>query len=155
MKRPGKCIGKKAFSNRLDAEAQVIRNYVFNRKVYGIYECPTCLDFHTTHLYDNRTSALRNECFQVAKKYRQKRNIVSKENADLWLYHRLLRYTGQPKPKKVESARFIKRTHIQTIISCAYNLMYTHLGISKPETTLVGVLPLVEQQRILQALTQK
>ena len=152
MKRKGKCVGKKPFAYLKEAEAQVIRNYVFNRKVYGIYECPTCLDFHTTHLYDNRTLVLRNECFQVAKKYRQKCQLGSKEGANLWLYRRLLRNAEQPLPKPAEP---IKRTHIQTIIARAYNLMYQHLGIVKPKnmTTLKGVLPLEEQRRLLQALT--
>lgn len=62
MKRPGKCVGKKKFSYWDDAERQVIKNYIYGLKSYGIYECPTCLDFHLTSKYDNRSPELKKYC---------------------------------------------------------------------------------------------
>ena len=62
MKRPGKCVGKKTFQYFDDAERQVIKNYIYRLKSYGIYECPTCLDFHLTSKYDNRSDELKRFC---------------------------------------------------------------------------------------------
>lgn len=62
MKRPGKCVGKKTFQYFDDAERQVIKNYIYGLKSYGIYECPTCLDFHLTSKYDNRSDELKKFC---------------------------------------------------------------------------------------------
>lgn len=64
-KRAGKCVGKKTFYYFDDAERQVIKNYVYNLKSYGIYECPTCLDFHITSKYDNRSDELKKFCHKA------------------------------------------------------------------------------------------
>ena len=63
MKRKNKCAGKKSFGWLGDAHNQVVKNYVADHRAYGVYECPKCLDFHTTSKYDNRTDKLKRRCF--------------------------------------------------------------------------------------------
>lgn len=70
MKRNGKCVGKKSFAYYNQAEKEVMKNHLWwnfkkNKIVaLGIYECPTCLYFHTTSKYDNRTQKQRWRCLQ-------------------------------------------------------------------------------------------
>ena len=53
MKRKGKCVGKKKFAYKSEA-IQKAKNIYFNNGIeLGIYECPTCLDFHLTSKYCN------------------------------------------------------------------------------------------------------
>lgn len=54
MKRSGKCVGKKTYATRSKALAVARKWYLSKGKIeMGIYECPTCLDFHLTTKYCN------------------------------------------------------------------------------------------------------
>ena len=55
MKRPGKCIGKVPFSDKRLAIASAEKHYRLHGKKYGVYECPSCLEFHLTSKYCNLT----------------------------------------------------------------------------------------------------
>lgn len=103
MKRHRRCVGKKSFAYLKQAKAQVIYNFVLNRKTYGIYECPTCLDFHTTSTYDNRTKQLRDTCDLVKKRFFAK----SPEKRMAWLEKYLRKYANpvikQVKKKQVKN----------------------------------------------------
>ena len=148
MRRSGKCVGKKLFAYRTDAEAQVIKNFIFKAPAFGIYECPTCLDFHTTSKYDNRSNELRSKCKFMRSRYWAKVNVAGYERALLWLNRELYKNATPiqvPTPVKIRP--------IQDLIKNAYNLMYKHLGIKKPKTTLKGTLPIALQREILHSLT--
>jgi hypothetical protein len=53
MKRAGKCVGKVAFKKYTHALNRAKHWYKEGQIEYGIYECPTCLDFHLTSKYCN------------------------------------------------------------------------------------------------------
>lgn len=53
MKRFGRCIGKKAFKYRISAIEHAKRYYLTKGIKLGVYECPTCLDYHTTTKHVN------------------------------------------------------------------------------------------------------
>ena len=53
MKRAGKCVNKVAF-RRYDYALTRAKHWYKKANIeYGIYECPTCLDFHITSKYCN------------------------------------------------------------------------------------------------------
>lgn len=68
LKRPGRCVGKYSFSYLTKAQGQVRKNYVWwlrskwGKPALGIYECPTCLEFHTTSKYSNMSNGERWHC---------------------------------------------------------------------------------------------
>ena len=97
MKHNGKCIGKKSFRHKNAAEALVIRNFICGNEALGIYECPTCLDFHTTSAHDNRSPELKKECEKIKKKYFAK----PKERRDIWLDSKLTAHARKHLYKKV------------------------------------------------------
>lgn len=73
MKRPGKCVEKKAYAHKSKA-FKVAKRMFLKRgcNVVGVYECPTCLDFHITTKYCNIPTKLRKWAKEdVAKKDRQ------------------------------------------------------------------------------------
>lgn len=153
MKRAGKCVGKKSFAYRHEAEAQVIRNFVFGKKTYGIYECPTCLDFHTTSTRDNRSYSLRLMCTFIKSRYYKKKQALGHEAASVWLYRKL---NSEARPRVQKKIKPIKRKPVDEIMAHAYRLMREHLGLQAPKhTTLKGQLPLTEQRRLLQELTKQ
>jgi hypothetical protein len=99
MKRAGKkCVEKKPFNNRLKVEAQVIKNFIYNKKSYGIYKCPTCLDFHTTSKYDNRSKILKHKCEKLKKKWYKKPTT----RRDQWLSNVLMIHTLDIKKGKTK-----------------------------------------------------
>lgn len=53
MKRKGKCVGKKTFAFKSAALQTAAYQYQTYGKELGVYECPTCLDFHLTSKYCN------------------------------------------------------------------------------------------------------
>lgn len=68
LKRRGRCVGKRSFSFLEKAQGQVRKNYIawirnrVRKKVLGVYECPTCLDFHTTSRYSTMSNNERWHC---------------------------------------------------------------------------------------------
>jgi hypothetical protein len=96
MKRTGKCVGKQTFSHRREAEAKIIHNFATGRKAFGIYECPTCLDFHLTSKYDNRSDKLKKKCKEAKNKYRS----ILPEKRYKFLDKFCKKYINQGKPKK-------------------------------------------------------
>jgi hypothetical protein len=88
MKRKGKCIGKVPFSYKTDAihKAKVI--YKQHGVTLGVYECPTCLEFHLTtkycnlkHLYKQWDEEREKEKEQakINKRNRRKRNRMNRQ----------------------------------------------------------------------------
>lgn len=65
MKRPGKCIGKRSYAYKTEAERAVIRIYLTKRRWNKVYECPTCLDFHLTTAKPEKE--LRDFCYLKRK----------------------------------------------------------------------------------------
>jgi len=53
MKRFGKCVNKKAYGHRSLAISVAASWYKKDGSMFGVYECPTCLDFHLTSKYCN------------------------------------------------------------------------------------------------------
>jgi hypothetical protein len=53
MKRAGKCAGKRKYAYKNLAVDVARWKYVNQGIVLGVYECPTCLDFHLTSKYCN------------------------------------------------------------------------------------------------------
>jgi hypothetical protein len=98
MKRKNKCVGKQTFFNKREAEAKVIYNCAKNRKAYGIYECPSCLDFHLTSKYDNRSDELKKKCKEAKNKYRS----IIHEKRHEFLDKFCNKYINQGKPKIIQ-----------------------------------------------------
>lgn len=53
MKRKGKCVGKKSYKYKHVAINAAAQRYKHHGQELGVYECPTCLDFHLTSKYCN------------------------------------------------------------------------------------------------------
>ena len=67
MKRPGKCVGKRKYAHYSTA-CQTARHKFLNEHIaLGVYECPTCLDFHLTSKYCNLTHLHKRWLKSVAK----------------------------------------------------------------------------------------
>ena len=56
MKRKGKCTGKRKYPFRDTAIDMARWKFVNHGIELGVYECPTCLDFHLTSKYCNLKS---------------------------------------------------------------------------------------------------
>lgn len=53
MKRAGKCVNKKAYRYKFVAINTASKFFKRDGIEFGVYECPTCLDFHLTSKYCN------------------------------------------------------------------------------------------------------
>jgi len=138
MKRLGKCVGKKTFAFIEQAEAQVIRNFVYGNKTLGIYECPTCLDFHTTSKYDNRSRILSAKCKRIKTKYFY---LLPDKRAD-YLNRRVMSHIRGPKKKKEKQVPKLPTTDNQE-------------RKRKKAEYKKSIIPLSEQKRILAELDNK
>lgn len=69
--RPKRCIEKVCFSFLGKAQGQVRKNYMSwfrgrrGKPALGIYECPTCLEFHTTSKYSTMENNERWHCLDT------------------------------------------------------------------------------------------
>lgn len=131
MKRKGKCTGKIPYAYKHFAEAQVIKNFLYKRKTLGIYECPTCLDFHLTHLYDNRTPELKQKCNRLQTKYF--RLLPEKRNAfiqKVMILHRSGEQTKTSNKKSKKSKS--KKPLIKATQTPKQPIIETQLSTHKP-----------------------
>ena len=53
MRRVNKCVGKRKYPYRNIAIEMAHWKYIHENIILGVYECPTCLDFHLTSKYSN------------------------------------------------------------------------------------------------------
>lgn len=88
-------------------------------------------------------------------------HVYKCKNCKTWHLTNQERWRLHPNTVKIQAVKDLKNNApiklrpIHSLIENAYNRMYIHLGIKKPKTTLVGVLPLKAQRRILQELTKE
>jgi hypothetical protein len=90
MKRPGKCVGKRKYAHYSTA-CQMAKWKLLNEHIeLGVYECPTCLDFHLTSKYCNlkhlhkrwqKTPALPRE--EIKKQRKREMRKVKKQRKKL------------------------------------------------------------------------
>ena len=95
MKRKGKCVNKKSYSHRNVALNVAATWFKKDGSKLGIYECPTCLDFHLTSKYCN----LEHYHAQWAKKKKvtpkkSSISVIRKRNKKEWKYKRFLTCHG-------------------------------------------------------------
>ena len=67
MKRKGKCVGKRSFAYKSYALKVASNQYKYYGTKVGVYECPTCLDFHLTTKYCNTQKYHRRWLVALAK----------------------------------------------------------------------------------------
>lgn len=72
MKRAGKCVNKKAYSFKDEAQKVAHKVEKQTRKIYRVYECPTCLDFHLT-------TASKKQAYRIVqRRKKQRRDMLFK-----------------------------------------------------------------------------
>ena len=81
MRRVGKCIGKQVFSNKESALQVCYKRFVATNQVLGVYECPTCLDFHLTSKYCNIEEHYTN-WRQEIKEAQEEKDLILKKATD-------------------------------------------------------------------------
>lgn len=140
MKRAGKCVGKKAFAFEVQAEAQIIRSFVYGCNILGIYECPTCLDFHTTSKYDNRSNELKKQCIKVKNKF----FYIQPNERAVYLNRVVMRHTHTLKPQKEKEKRLPPNPNSKNSEKKRRKAEYKK-----------SIVPLVDQKRILASIDNK
>ena len=95
MKRKSKCVNKKSYRHRNVALNVAATWFKKDGSKLGIYECPTCLDFHLTSKYCN----LEHYHAQWAKKKKvtpkkSSISVIRKRNKKEWKYKRFLTCHG-------------------------------------------------------------
>jgi hypothetical protein len=131
MKRRGKCAGKIPYAYRQFAEAQVIKNFLYKRKTLGIYECPTCLDFHLTHLYDNRSPQLKQKCNRLRTKYFR---LLPEKRHSFIERVMIIHINGEPSKtsnKKVKKSK-IQKPLIKPVLPMEVPIIEVQLSPAKP-----------------------
>jgi len=126
MKRAGKCVGKRKYPYKDTAIEMAHWKYINQGVILGVYECPTCLDFHLTSKYCN----LRHL------------HITWEQTRPTW--------TGTH--EDIKKTRKKQRKQLKKKVSIAKLQPNPESKNSKKRASRKAILPLVEQRRILAEL---
>lgn len=123
MKRVGKCVGKKAFRYRSMAMRSASKWYKEKGIQLGIYECPTCLDFHLTSKYCNLKHKHRKWIFDLADELRKEEIIFDNK----WFVSPERKKKGRPnKLAKQKEKKVLTQEEMNVIFRQFDGKVYPH-----------------------------
>lgn len=135
MRRVNKCAGKAKFCKKSGALATAKKWYLANGSVFGIYECPVCLDFHLTSKYTNLQEYYNKWVVEI-----QPKKLTVK-------------MSPEQKLKRKVYIQYLEFLNIEKkVLNKLSNTLKSNKPIKKPKTTLIGTLPLARQKEILATL---
>ena len=129
MKRFGKCVNKKAYRHRSLAISVAAAWYKKDGSMFGVYECPTCLDFHLTSKYCNLEHLHKRWAAKKKKAPKQSAiSVIRKRNRRQWKYKRFLKChrplpNRLPKPVRSKSGT-LSQADMQRIFSTFDSTVY-------------------------------
>jgi len=153
MKRPGKCVNKKAYAYKGQAINAAKNRYLSNGVHLGMYECPTCLDFHLTSQYCNLKHL--HEGWRAGVKVKKKRKKKTQQPVTKIII-RNWEIERQKKIDKIKRRVASQYQEFLTIEKAVLSRIEQGLTITRPKQNYKKqVLPLAEQKRILAELDKR